>query len=143
MAERVQPVLTGKRVAFDIAPALPAVAADPLRLGQVLDNLLVNAATYTEAGGQITLSARAAGDGRIELEVRDTGVGIPPEHLPHVFDKFFRIPGQSRGHGTGLGLAIVREIVTAHGGAVVCESEPGTGTAFRIVLPVWVGASEE
>ena len=138
-AERVQQVLHGKRLVFDIDSEvpLPPVAADPQRLGQVLDNLLVNAATYTEPGGQITLSARPIGSDRVELAVRDTGVGIPTEYLPHVFDKFFRIPGQSRGQGTGLGLAIVREIVTAHGGAIACESEPGTGTTFRMSLPVW------
>ncbi len=139
-ADRVQPVLAGKRVVFEIPDQpLPSVAADPQRLGQVLDNLLVNAATYTDPGGQITLSARAAANGRIELEVRDTGVGIPPQYLAHVFDKFFRIPGQTRGQGTGLGLAIVREIVTTHGGEVVCESEPGKGTTFRLSLPVWAG----
>jgi len=126
-------------VVFEIPDEpLPSVAADPQRLGQVLDNLLVNAATYTDPGGQITLSARAA-NGRVELEVRDTGVGIPLQYLAHVFDKFFRIPGQTRGQGTGLGLAIVREIVTAHGGEVVCESEPGKGTTFRLSLPVWAG----
>lgn len=143
-ADRVQPVLTGRSVVFDIDPEqpLPSVAADPQRLGQVLDNLLVNAATYTEPGGQITLAARAAEHGRVELEVRDTGVGIPPQYLAHVFDKFFRIPGQTRGQGTGLGLAIVREIVTAHGGEVVCESEPGKGTTFRLSLPVWAGADQ-
>ena len=69
------------------------------------------------------------------LTVADTGVGIPPEYLPHVFDRFFRIPGQSEEAGTGLGLAIVKEIVTAHGGEITCESEPGKGTTFRITLP--------
>jgi NtrC-family two-component system sensor histidine kinase KinB len=141
-ADRVQPVLTGRRVVFDLDQSLPPVAADQQRLGQVLDNLLVNAATYTEPGGQITLSARAAANGRVELEIHDTGVGIPPEYLGHVFEKFFRIPGQTRGQGTGLGLAIVREIVTAHGGEVVCQSEPGKGTTFRLSLPVWAEANE-
>jgi len=140
-ADRVQSVLTGRRVVIDVpTDPLPAVAADPQRLGQVLDNLLVNAATYTDTGGLITLSARPATNGRLELDVRDTGVGIPPQYLPHVFDKFFRIPGQTRGQGTGLGLAIVREIVTAHGGEIVCDSEPGKGTVFRLSLPVWAGA---
>jgi signal transduction histidine kinase len=117
----------------EAAPHLPAVAADPDRLGSALDNLVDNALTWTEAGGRITLSA-AAGDGRVRLSVSDTGLGIPAEYLPHIFDKFSRIPG--RGHGTGLGLAIVREIVTAHGGEVSVESEPGKGTAFHLDLPV-------
>jgi signal transduction histidine kinase len=74
--------------------------------------------------------------------VADTGSGIPPEYLPHVFDKFFRVPDQSQGHGTGLGLAIVREIVTAHQGRITCASEPGRGTVFHITLPVWREQSE-
>jgi signal transduction histidine kinase len=119
------------------ASALPAVAADPVRLGHALNNLLDNALTYTDQGGRITLSAGTAGDGAVCLSVADTGIGIPAEHLPHVFDKFFRVPEQSRGHGTGLGLAIVREIVAAHRGQVRCESEPGRGTVFHITLPVW------
>ena len=76
------------------------------------------------------------------LTVADTGVGIAVEHLPHVFDRFFRIPGQSEEGGTGLGLAIVKEIVAAHNGEVACESEPGQGTTFRMILPAWGGADE-
>src|SRR5262249_34937991 len=72
----------------------------------------------------------------VTLSVTDTGVGIAPEHLPHVFEKFFRVPGQSRGSGTGLGLAIVQEITTAHGGSITCESLPGVGTTFRLTLPL-------
>ena len=103
------------------------------RLGHALGNLLDNALTYTDRGGRITLSAALA-DNQIVLAVADTGIGIPPEHLPHIFDRFSRIPNQSRGAGTGLGLAIVREIVTAHGGNISCESQPGKGTTFRIRL---------
>ncbi|WP_165071889.1 HAMP domain-containing sensor histidine kinase [Paludisphaera rhizosphaerae] len=136
--ERVQPRVDGMKVSIDVGSApLPPVAADPQRLGQALDNLLVNAANYTDLGGRITLSARSVDDDRVELAVQDTGVGIPPEYVPHVFDKFFRIPDQSRSQGTGLGLAIVKEIVTAHGGEVECESELGRGSTFRITLPVW------
>jgi signal transduction histidine kinase len=143
-ADRVGPALAGRRVVFDLDPDAPppAVSAEPQRLGHALDNLLANAAAYTDPGGQITLSARAAGGGRVELAVRDDGVGIPPEHLPRVFDKFFRVPGQTRGRGTGLGLAIVREVVAAHGGEVACESGPGRGTTFRILLPAAAGAEE-
>jgi NtrC-family two-component system sensor histidine kinase KinB len=112
------------------------VAADPDRLALALGNLVDNAVTYTPTGGTITLSAAAA-DGQVTLSVADTGVGIPAEHLPHVFDKFFRVPGQSAEGGTGLGLAIVKEIVEAHGGEVSCESTPGEGTTFRIALPAW------
>ncbi len=135
-AERIRPLVSGKELVLDIDPAVPwpSVAADAQRLGHALDNLLVNAAAYTEIGGSITLSAHALADGKIELVIRDTGVGIAPEYLPHVFEKFFRIPGQTRGQGTGLGLAIVQEIVAAHGGTIACESELGVGTTFRITL---------
>ncbi len=119
------------------AAALPAVAADRDRLGHALDNLLDNALTWTGPGGRITLSAEAAGPGAVRLSVCDTGVGIPPEYLPHVFEKFFRVP--DRGHGTGLGLAIVREIVTAHHGTITCESDPSRRTAFHLTLPVGEG----
>ncbi len=70
-------------------------------------------------------------------------MGIPPESLPHVFEKFFRVPSQSKGVGTGLGLAIVQEIVAAHGGTITCESTPGKGTTFRMTLPVANHQKEE
>jgi signal transduction histidine kinase len=116
---------------------LPPVAADPVRLGHALNNLLDNALTYTDEGGRITLSGDLLDDKTVRLSVADTGVGISAEYQPHVFDKFFRVPGQSRGHGTGLGLAIVREIVLAHHGQVRCESQQGQGTVFHLTLPVW------
>jgi NtrC-family two-component system sensor histidine kinase KinB len=136
-AEAVRPMAEDRHLtlAVEAEPGLPPVAADHLRLGHALNNLLVNAVTYTGPGGAITLAARPAADGRVELSVRDTGVGIPAEYLPRVFDKFFRVPGQSKGDGTGLGLAIVREVVTAHGGDITCESRPGEGTTFRLSLP--------
>src|SRR4029077_2322688 len=108
-ADRVRPMVHGGQLRVDVGTELlPLVAADAQRLGQVLDNLLVNAATYTDTGGRITLSARRLRDGKVELAVRDTGVGIPLEYLPRVFDKFFRIPGRARDQGSGLGLAIVK-----------------------------------
>jgi signal transduction histidine kinase len=122
-----------------IGEPVPPVAVDPNRIGQALANLLNNAITYTSSGGTVKLSVSATSDNRVSLIVADTGVGIPPEHLPHVFDRFFRIPGQSEEGGTGLGLAIVKEIVAAHKGEVTCESEPGKGTTFRVILPAWDG----
>jgi signal transduction histidine kinase len=124
----------GIDVVLDVPPSLPKIVVDTGRLGTALGNLLDNAVAYTERGGVITLSARATA-GTVTLSVADTGVGIPPQHLPHVFEKFFRVPGQSRVGGTGLGLAIVHEVVIAHGGTITCESEPGRGTVFRITLP--------
>ncbi len=135
-AEAIRPRAEDKEVAVAVeAPdGLPPVAIDVERMGHALGNLLDNALAHTERGGRITLGA-AAEDGAVVLSVTDTGVGIPPEHLPHLFERFSRVPGQSGGGGTGLGLAIVRQIVTAHGGSITCESRPGEGTTFRITLP--------
>src|SRR5262249_38916483 len=107
-AETVRPRAEDKGVAVAVEAddGLPPVGVDGPRLGPALDNLLANAVTYTDRGGRIALTAAADGDA-VVLEIRDTGVGIPPEHLPHVFERFFRVPGQSSGSGTGLGLAIV------------------------------------
>jgi signal transduction histidine kinase len=130
----------GIEIVLDIPPGLPAVAVDATRLNNALQNLLDNALTYTDRGGRITLKATST-DGSVALSVADTGVGISAEHVPHVFEKFFRVPGQSRGHGTGLGLAIVHEIVAAQGGTITCESAPNQGTIFRITLPIAVDST--
>jgi signal transduction histidine kinase len=136
-AEEVRPRAADKDITLSVeAPAdLPPVAVDARLIGHVLGNLLDNALAYTDRGGRITLGASADGS-TATLSVADTGRGIPPEYLPHVFEKFFRIPGQSRDSSTGLGLAISREIIQAHGGNITCESRPGEGTVFRIRLPV-------
>ncbi|MBA4187145.1 MAG: diguanylate cyclase [Planctomycetaceae bacterium] len=144
-AELVRPRAEDKHVDLKVmvGEPLPPVAVDQERIGQALMNLLNNAVTYTPSGGQVTLSASLTSDNRVSLTVTDTGVGIPAEYLPHVFDRFFRIPDQSEEGGTGLGLAIVREVVTAHNGEVTCESEPGKGTAFRVILPRAESDAEE
>lgn len=128
-----------KHVEIDVQAdeSLPPVAVDLRRIAVALNNLLENAVTYTPSGGSIVLSAEQVDDEQIALAVKDTGIGIPQEYLPRIFDKFFRVPGQSEGAGTGLGLAIVKEIVAAHGGRITCESEPGKGTTFRLTLQVW------
>jgi two-component system, NtrC family, sensor histidine kinase KinB len=131
----------GVQLTVQAASDLPPVAADARQLGHALRNLLDNALRYTGRGGRVSLTARAA-DGAVVLAVSDTGPGIPPEHLPHVFERFFRIPGRSQEGGTGLGLAIAREVVTAHGGTVTCESRPGEGTTFHLTLPAWQGDKE-
>jgi signal transduction histidine kinase len=137
-AEAVAPRAEDRHVALKVEASdeLPRILVDPSRLGQALHNLLDNALAYTPTGGQITLAARQANPHQVLLSVRDTGPGIPPEYLPHVFERFFRVPGQSTPRGTGLGLAIVREIVAAMGGAVSCESSPGQGAAFHLLLPI-------
>jgi signal transduction histidine kinase len=124
----------GVALAVEAPPELPPVAVDAQRMGHALGNLLDNALAYTERGGKITLAATASADA-VTLSVADTGKGIPPEYLPSIFERFFRIPGRNQYSGTGLGLAIVREIVTAHGGTITCESRLGEGTVFRIQLP--------
>jgi signal transduction histidine kinase len=113
------------------------VNADATRVGQVLRNLLANAATHTPAGGRIEVAARAA-DGVVTVSVRDTGPGIAAEHLPRVFERFYRAdPSRARATGgAGLGLAIVKGIVEAHGGTVAAASPPGEGLTVRFTLPV-------
>jgi len=139
-ADAVAPRAEDKKITLVIeaAPDLPRVAVDPARLGHALGNLLDNALAYTEPGGKVTLGAEAA-DGFVKLTVADTGVGIPAESMPHLFEKFFRVPEQGRAGGTGLGLAIVKEIVLAHHGEITCTSVPGQGSAFHLLLPVWKG----
>lgn len=127
----------GIELAVDVPPGLPSIAVDAARLGSALQNLLDNALTYTGRGGRITLKAEQDQQS-VTLSIVDTGVGIPAKHLPHLFEKFFRVPGQSRGHGTGLGLSIVHEIVAAQGGAITCESAPDQGTVFRLTFPAVV-----
>jgi signal transduction histidine kinase len=126
----------GIEVAMDVAGDLPPVAVDVDQFQHALQNLLDNALVHTPQGGRITLSAHSAG-GRVVFSVADTGCGIPAQYLPIVFERYFRVPGDTSQGGSGLGLAIVREIVTAHGGTVECESQPGETTVFRMSLPVW------
>ena len=120
----------------DLPAVLPTVEADPHRLEQVLRNLLSNGLRYTPAGGRITVAAREAG-GEVRIGVADTGPGIPPADLPHVFERFWRgDKARSRAHGqTGLGLAIARQLVEAHGGRIGVESQEGKGTIFTVWLP--------
>jgi signal transduction histidine kinase len=116
---------------------LPAdVVWDQDRMNEVLGNLLSNAFKFTGRGGRVELSVEAEGE-TIHMSVRDTGAGIPREHLPHIFRKFFQADNQSAADskGTGLGLAIAKEIVEAHGGTIDVDSAPGAGTTFTISLP--------
>jgi signal transduction histidine kinase len=124
----------GIQLLVDITPDLPDIMVDAEQIEHALHNLLDNSLRYTDAGGRIRLSASAI-DGKVILEVADSGKGIPPEYLPHVFERFFRVPGQTQEGGTGLGLAIVREVVQAHGGSVICTSKKGDQTRFTITLP--------
>ncbi|MER6581418.1 ATP-binding protein [Nonomuraea sp. NPDC001023] len=114
----------------------PALTADPVRLRQAVGNLVTNSLRYTPAGGRITLGARRDGD-HVVIEVTDTGIGIRAEHLPHVFDRFWRAEKSRnrRTGGSGLGLAIVRDLAEAHGGTATAASTPGVRTTFTLRLP--------
>jgi two-component system, OmpR family, phosphate regulon sensor histidine kinase PhoR len=118
-----------------VPPSL-SLAVDPDALRQILSNLYDNSLRHTPRGGSVTVWAAPAGEG-VTVEVRDTGSGIGPEHLPRIFERFYRAdPGRSRDQGgTGLGLSIVKHLVEAHGGRVDAESTPGKGTTIRFVLP--------
>ncbi|MFI7418630.1 sensor histidine kinase [Nonomuraea sp. NPDC049684] len=116
--------------------AAPTLTADPVRLRQAVGNLVTNSLRYTPPGGHITLDARQDGD-HVVIEVTDTGIGIRAEHLPHVFDRFWRAEKSRnrRTGGSGLGLAIVRDLAEAHGGTATAASTPGVRTTFALRLP--------
>jgi signal transduction histidine kinase len=122
-------------LATNVAADIPAIDVDPERLAQVLGNLVSNALRYTPVGGTITLSATSTSTG-IQVRVEDTGSGIAPQDLPHIFERFYRADQAREQDGSsGLGLAIVKSIVEAHGGDITATSTPGQGTAFTIALP--------
>lgn len=120
----------------DAPPDLPRAWADFERIAQVLRNLVTNALRYTPAGGHITLRAQTGAD-QLRVEVRDTGIGIAPEHRDRVFERFYRVDPSRARHtgGSGLGLTIAKRIVEAHGGAIGLEENPGGGCCFWFTLP--------
>ncbi|MBF0530256.1 MAG: PAS domain-containing sensor histidine kinase, partial [Deltaproteobacteria bacterium] len=116
----------------------PAVYGDPRQLEQALINLLDNAIKFTELGGRVTLKVRSDSE-TVRLEINDTGVGIAPEHLPRIFERFYRVD-KDRSRligGTGLGLSIVKHTAQAHDGRVEVQSRLGQGSTFTLVLPVF------
>lgn len=118
-----------------VAPRPLWIDADRIQIERMVNNLLSNAVKYTPAGGIIELRARAGGAEAV-LEIEDTGAGIAPEYLPHIFDRFYRVPGSSKEkQGLGLGLSFVAWIVKAHEGRVTVDSRLGGGTTFRVTLP--------
>ena len=128
----------GVRLALDALPGLPPVRVDQDRLDQVLGNLLDNALRHTPSGGTVTLAARSTDPREIELSVTDDGDGIPAEHLPHVFERFYRVDdARDRTHGgAGIGLAIVKAFVEAHDGTIAVDSAGiGAGSMFTVRLP--------
>jgi signal transduction histidine kinase len=120
----------------DLPSSLPAVRGDAALLARVMSNLLSNAIKYTSTGGQVTVRAQPQDD-VLQIEVTDTGHGIPEKALPHIFDRFYRVPGsEEEAEGTGLGLSIVRSIVEKHGGRIWVESEENKGSTFAFTVPV-------
>lgn len=132
-----RPAASGHELTLNIDPAIGTLFIDPLKLTQVVENLLGNALKYTPKGSSIQLSARLQGLGEVIVSIRDNGPGIPAEDLPHLFERFYRVDkGRSREKGgTGLGLSIAKHIVQLHGGRVWVESKPGQGTTFFFSLP--------
>ncbi len=135
-------ILVGKaqeknvEIKLDVPPDLPELRADRGKIKQVLINLLSNAIKYNREDGEVCLQAACSGS-EMTLAVRDTGFGIPPDALPHLFQKFYRVPGlEKKAQGTGLGLAICQRIADAHNGRIEVQSQVGEGTTFSVFLPL-------
>jgi two-component system, OmpR family, sensor histidine kinase BaeS len=130
-AFRARADAAGVRLDWRAAPGVPELDVDPVRIGEVLANLLSNAVRHTPRGGSVTVAVEPSGT-EVAFTVADTGPGIDAEALPHVFDRFVKAAGSG---GAGLGLAIARSLVEAHGGRIAATSDPGRGTTMRFVLP--------
>jgi two-component system sensor histidine kinase BaeS len=137
-AQQMRALAEGRGVRLTAECAVPLwVAGDPGQIKQVLLNLLDNALRYTPAGGTVTVRGSAA-EGQARIEVQDSGAGIAPQDLPHIFERFYRgDASRTRATGnSGLGLAIARAIIEAHGGTIEVRSTPGSGTCFTLRLPL-------
>jgi two-component system, OmpR family, phosphate regulon sensor histidine kinase PhoR len=121
---------------LELPPKLPLIQADPRSMEEVFSNLISNAINYSPEGGEVSVSVVSHGDYLVVL-VSDTGIGIEPEEISKIFDKFYRVkhPKTRQVIGSGLGLAIVKGIVESHRGSIEVESQPGVGTTFRVFLP--------
>ena len=133
MLSEHQLTLANVRVIREVDPGLSTIQANPGQLQQVFMNLIINAHHAMPEGGQLSVRTGSVPQKRVFIEIEDTGVGIPPEHLNRIFDPFFTT--KEEGKGTGLGLAVSRNIVEGHGGLIGVESTVGAGTIFRVVLP--------
>jgi two-component system phosphate regulon sensor histidine kinase PhoR len=137
--ERLRPFAErqGVPITIEVERDVPSVRGDATRLGQVLTNLLHNAVKFSPEGGTVEVDVRTTGDGRLEVAVRDYGIGISRSDLPRIFERFYKADrARVRGGGTGLGLAITRHIVEGHGGQIRAESELGQGSTFTVSLPL-------
>ena len=139
LEEAFQVLADQRNIRFQVsmdASAPATVHWDADRMNEVLGNLLSNAFKFSNEGGEVELSVVAIEQG-VQMDIRDTGAGIPPEQIPRIFEKFYQADNQDAAShaGTGLGLAIARQIVEAHGGTISCDSTPGVGTTFSLVMP--------
>ena len=125
----------GLALALTTDPAEIGITADERRVRQIVFNLLSNAVKFTPTGGRVDVSARLD-DGQVEIAVRDTGPGIPAEHLQTIFEEFEQSTDGKQAEGTGLGLPLSRKLVELHGGLLWVESEPGRGSTFGFTLPI-------
>lgn len=147
VADRHAPALRDRRITLDheLAPGTPVVRGDLARLEQALQNVAANAIRHTPEGGRVELRAEGR-DGQVRITVTDTGPGIPPEHLPHIFERFYKADAARAGtavpSGSGLGLSIVQAIVERHGGRVSATNAPGGGASFELLLPAGVRIAE-
>ena len=141
--EAVRPRADARSVTLDldIPPDFPLVEMDRTRIAQVVGNLLENAISHTPEGGLVSVRADISDSGSARVAVSDTGSGIPPDDLPLVFERFYRVdPSRTRSTGgAGLGLTIAKQLVEAHGGVIYVESEPGRGSRFVFELPLTGG----
>jgi signal transduction histidine kinase len=114
------------------------VRGDRVKLGQVFTNLLTNAVKFNRDGGRIAIAARRGRGGFLDIEVADTGIGIPPEEQEKIFERFYQVESgpKRRYEGTGIGLAIVRDILRLHGGGITVQSTAGQGSTFRFSIPL-------
>src|SRR5205085_399748 len=128
----------GVTIVIDVAADAPIAWGDSARLEQAVQNVAANAIRHTPPGGTVTLRADAAGED-LRLRIHDSGTGIPTEHLPHVFDRFYKADASRAGtaipSGSGLGLSIVQAIVARHGGTITASNAPEGGAVFEILLP--------
>ena len=138
LLERFRGALEIDRVRLAVEPGLQRALADPQRLERIFVNLLTNALKYSPSQGEITLELASDPDG-VAIVVTDRGIGIAPEDVPHVFERFFRARGARQPEGLGLGLYITRLLVHAHGGRIEVASRLGQGSTFRVVLPAALG----
>jgi two-component system phosphate regulon sensor histidine kinase PhoR len=138
---RTQVERAGLVIRIEVAPGLPRVWVDRGRIEQVLINLIHNAVKFTPEGGEIVIQAGVT-DGKLQVSVRDTGVGITAEELPRIFERFYKTDAARRSAGSGLGLAIAKRIVQGHGGTIWAESTPGHGATFSFTMPLAMAPDE-